>query len=173
MEGWLIREGQAVIGPVDDDTLRDYFSDGLTENRWFKRETSVQWIPATAFEAACPDASSVVSRGTSVNAPPITGHHPGVPAAGITTNPPADTARSEVGHATHHIYIAIAIVVTLFLGYRGVIYSNCRAGCHPEKDCAAEAEQMNPFAGFGARNDLGRAQCEMFKRFCLNSCSLF
>jgi len=70
---------------------------------------------------------------------------------------------------TRAVLIGIAVLVSLFLGYRGIKYAQCRARC--AADCAAQAQAMNPFAAFGGRNDLGRALCEQTKKLCLSGCS--
>jgi len=77
-------------------------------------------------------------------------------------------SRVRSGSVVGPALLSVGLVAGLFLAYRGLAYSRCKSSC--QVDCEAVAQQGNPFAGFGVRNDLGRALCESRVRDCLASC---
>jgi hypothetical protein len=94
---------------------------------------------------------------------------------GLTTRPPDRSATGSQataaagGRRTLVSSIALAAVLGgLFFGYRGYEYQRCRSACL--RDCFEEAESGNPFASFGARNDVGRALCERQAKDCAARC---
>jgi hypothetical protein len=76
--------------------------------------------------------------------------------------------RSGSPPMTGPIVLGVGLIAGLFLAYRGLEYSRCRSSC--QADCDAEAQRQNPFAGFGVRNDVGRALCASRVSECFASC---
>lgn len=159
---WMVMHGSLFLGPYNEDEVCAKLENRTLElDTLVRREHEETWTVVTeisAFSAAIQarrhkPVSSTTSQAAAV------AHNSDSPASVAAPDQREQSAKNNAGFEYQHIYYAIGILVALFLGYRGIVYSNCRDRCQG--------------SGYFGSSDLGRVASEWANRSCLNSCSFF